>query len=84
VREERGYFQCSLSRAKREIAEAAGTLLDDRDDLLHKKFRKIEYGLYEQLTALFAVVDRGEARHRSPSNSRQQPGLRQNLALAVT
>ncbi len=61
VKEERGYFQTSLMRLKREVAEAGEKTLDDRDGHLNKRYKKTEATLYDRLTKLFAIIDRGDS-----------------------
>jgi hypothetical protein len=61
VREVRGYWETSLTRLKREVAECAGEIDDEVEAKLKKAYRDDEYKLWERLERLFAVVDRGEA-----------------------
>jgi len=61
VREVRGYWAASLTRMKREIAEAAGTIADEVEKKLAKHYSEAHYGLYDGLSRLFSVVDKGEA-----------------------
>ena len=60
VREVRGYWEASLARIKREIAEHAGEISDEVPGRLKKAYREDTYSLWERLQRLFGVVDRGE------------------------
>ncbi len=60
VREVRGYWERSLGRLKGEIADKAGNVLDDRDDKLKRAYSQDSTDLYDRLTALFGVIDRGD------------------------
>ncbi|MFQ5873777.1 MAG: Eco57I restriction-modification methylase domain-containing protein, partial [Dehalococcoidia bacterium] len=59
VKETRGYFEVSLMKLKREVAEAAGSIADDVDRQLKKHYRKDRHELYDRLMSLFHIVDRG-------------------------
>ncbi len=61
VKETRGYFEVSLSRLKREIAEAAGPVRDEAAERLNKRYRADSFELYDRLCELFAVIDRGRS-----------------------
>ena len=61
VKETRGYFEVSLSRLKREIADAAGPVRDEAAERLNQRYRPDSFELYDRLAALFAVIDRGRA-----------------------
>lgn len=61
VREVRGYFEKSLAKLKREIAEAAGPLEDEVEKNLKSRFRADSTSLNERLAELFAIVDRGSS-----------------------
>ncbi|MBI2058693.1 MAG: Eco57I restriction-modification methylase domain-containing protein [Nitrospirae bacterium] len=60
VREVRGYFESSLTKLKKEIAESGGKIEDESAKNLGKAFRQDSYGLYDRLLRLFRVVDEGE------------------------
>ena len=61
VGEVRGYRERSLTRLKEDIAKEAGNIEDDVQSRLRKKYRASAdaTGLYDRLTALFEVIDRG-------------------------
>lgn len=61
VREVRGFWEWSLTRIKKEVAEHAGDIDDEVEARLKKHYREDEYRLWEQLQRLFTVVDRGDA-----------------------
>lgn len=60
VKEVRGYFEASLTKLKREMAEAAGSIADEVEDRLKKHYRDDRSELYERLARLFQVVDKGD------------------------
>lgn len=66
VKETRGYWETSLTRMKKEIAKKAGGI----DDLAYEKIKKAysasETGLYDRLSELFAVIDKGKAELNVP------------------
>lgn len=61
VREVRGYYEKSLARLKKEIAEAAGSLEDEIEAKLKKAMDGNSIALYERLSELFAIIDTGSA-----------------------
>ncbi len=61
VRETLEYSGVSFTALKREIGDAAGSLLDAIPGKLKKHYRSDSHALYDRLSRLFAVVDRGEA-----------------------
>lgn len=61
VREIREYFDASLTKLKSEIELAAGPIRDDEREKLHDHYRTSSTALYDRLTRLFAVIDRGDA-----------------------
>jgi hypothetical protein len=61
VKETRDYFRASFTRLKQEIAEAAGTIEDEVEEKLKKRYRDDEYRLYDALSRLFRVIDGGDA-----------------------
>jgi hypothetical protein len=61
VREVRGFWEASLVRMKKEIAEHAEDIEDQVEGRLKKAYRDDAYSLWERLQRLFAIVDHGEA-----------------------
>ena len=61
AKEVRGYFEASITKLKREMADAAGTIADEVEGKLRKAYRDDSYALYDRLARLFAVVDQGDA-----------------------
>ena len=61
VRETRGYFEISLDKIKKEVAEVAGTISDQAGGLLKKHYRHDLNEIYERLNHLFKTVDQGDA-----------------------
>lgn len=59
VREVRGYYEKSLARLKKEIAEAAGSLEDEIETKLKKAMDGDSMVLYQRLNELFAIIDTG-------------------------
>ena len=61
VKEERGYWEMSLSKLKTDIAERAGNIMDAVPDQLGKAYRDSADSteLYERLLDLFSIIDRG-------------------------
>ena len=66
VKEVRDYFQASISQVKREVADAAGTIEDEVEEKLKKRYRDDECSLYDRLCRLFRVVDQGDAALNMP------------------
>lgn len=60
AREIRGYFEASLTKLKREVAEAAGTLSDEVEEQIKRHYKGDGYDLYDSLTRLFRIVDKGD------------------------
>ncbi|NLX21693.1 MAG: hypothetical protein GXY55_08475, partial [Phycisphaerae bacterium] len=60
VREERGYFEVSLTRLKDEIARAAGPLDDQRDMALENAHDSTSCALYERFMNLCRIVENGD------------------------
>jgi hypothetical protein len=60
AKEVRGYFEASITKLKREMADAAGTIADKVEGTLRKAYRDDSYALYDRLAHLFAVVDQGD------------------------
>jgi len=61
VAEARGYGPVSLTQMKGEVAAAAGTITDEVESKLRATYEASATGLYDRLSRLFAVVDRGDA-----------------------
>jgi len=61
VRETRGYWEISLDRMKKEIAEKAGEISDLTPERLKRTYSATTTDLYDQLNGLFQVVDKGDA-----------------------
>jgi hypothetical protein len=61
VREQRGYHDISLARMKDEISRAGGTLDDERDDALNKRYACDGYTLYDRLTRVCKAIEEGDA-----------------------
>ena len=60
TREIRGYFEASLTKLKREVAEAAGTLSDEAEEQIKRRYKGDRYDLYDSLASLFRIVDKGD------------------------
>ena len=61
VKEERGYWELSLTRLKEQIAEKAGAVYDETRARLQKSYGAsvADTELYDQLLDLFSVIDKG-------------------------
>ena len=59
VREQRGYYEHSLTKLKEDIAEKAGNIYDGTSTKLDAAYRTDTTHLYDKLIKLFAVIDRG-------------------------
>ena len=59
VREERGYFESSLTKLKGEVAEKAGNIYDESRAKLRTAYGTNTTDLYDRLLTLFAAIDRG-------------------------
>lgn len=60
VKEVRGFFEASLTKLKREVADGAGNIEDEAPEKLKKHYRGASYELYDRLTRLFHIVDKGD------------------------
>jgi hypothetical protein len=72
VREQRGYWEVSLSRIKAEVAQAAGPLRDQAPKRLAQAYRKsdaIATSLYDRFLELARIVDRGDPAVNTPTYS---------------
>jgi hypothetical protein len=59
VRDTREYFDASLDRIKKEVAEAAGPIVDEVPARLAAAYAEDEFSLYQRLIRLFTAVDQG-------------------------
>ena len=66
VRETRAYHQASLTRLKREVAQAAGDDPGKLDERTKKAYGVDSTELYDRLLALFRTVDKGDAALNMP------------------
>jgi hypothetical protein len=66
VKEARGYFEISLTRMKKEIAEKSGEIDDEVYEKIKKAYSASETGLYDRLSELFAVIDKGRGELNVP------------------
>ncbi len=66
AREVRGYFEASLTKLKKDVADAAGTIDDEVEEKIKKHYRDDEYHLYDRLSELFRVVDKGDSTRNMP------------------
>jgi len=60
VAEERGYGPASLTQLKREIAEVAGTIVDEAQRRIERHYDAGSTSLYDRLSQLFCVIARGD------------------------
>jgi hypothetical protein len=60
VKEVRGYWEKSLSKLKEEIGHAAEKVLDEAPGNLKKAYEKKSMLLYDRLSELFRIIDRGD------------------------
>src|SRR5690606_81821 len=66
VREARGYAEISLGRLKGEVAAKGGDIEDEAPGKLREAYSPSSTGLYDRLSELFAVVDRGDPDRNVP------------------
>ena len=66
VKEVRGYYEVSLSKLNREIAEVAQSIVDEVEGRIKKHYREDTYELYERLARLFRVIDKGDVNLNVP------------------
>ncbi|SPE34495.1 conserved hypothetical protein [Acidobacteriia bacterium SbA2] len=59
VRSSREYSQASLTRLKQEVAEPAGSILDETEEKIAHHYKEDDYGLWQRLKWLFRVIDKG-------------------------
>ncbi len=60
MREARGYYERSLEKLKREIADRAGPIEDQAPARIKAAYNELSTASYDRLQALFAVVDKGD------------------------
>ncbi len=61
IREVRGYYEKSLEKLKREIADKAGPIEDQAPARLKAAYNELSTALYDRLQDLFHAVDMGDA-----------------------
>jgi hypothetical protein len=61
VREVRGYYEKSLEKIKKQVAEKAGTIQDEAPSKLKVAYNDLSATLYDRLQELFNAVDKGDA-----------------------
>jgi len=66
VRETRGYWEISLKKMKEEISAKAGTIEDQAPERLKKAYSPTSTELYDRLSELFRVIDKGKAELNVP------------------
>jgi hypothetical protein len=66
VKEVRGYYEVSLTRLNHEIAGVAQSIVDEVEGRIKKHYREDTYELYEHLTRLFQVIDKGDVNLNVP------------------
>ena len=59
VREERGYFENSLTKIKEEVGKKAGTIYDEVPEKIYSAYSADTTTLYDRLLKLFEAIDRG-------------------------
>ncbi len=60
AKEVRGYYEASLERLKKEIADVGKAIREEAETRFRKHYSKSAYHLYGRLTALFEAVDQGD------------------------
>lgn len=66
VKEERGYAEISLQTLKEEIAKKGKSIVDEAPDHLERAYDTVSTALYDRLTTLFEVIDRGDKARNVP------------------
>src|SRR5579883_150667 len=61
VREQRGYYEKSLEKLKREIAAKAGKIEDEAPQRIRAAYNDLSTTFYDRLQELFHAVDKGDA-----------------------
>src|SRR6266571_3365326 len=61
VREVRGYYEKSLEKLKRQVAEKAGNIVDQAPGKLKSAYNDLSTAFYDRLQELFNAVDKGDA-----------------------
>lgn len=67
VREVRGYWEVSLQKMKEEIKDKAGPIREEVETNLKKGYGASDTTLYDRLTELFTVIDKGARRLNVPT-----------------
>lgn len=67
VREYRGYWEVSLQKMKEEIKEKAGPIRDEVETNLKKGYNAADTILYDRLTELFSIIDKGSPKLNVPT-----------------
>ena len=67
VREARGYFEVSLKKLKEEVAATAGDIGADTGNNIRKACSATSDALYDRLSELFRIIDRGDASRNVPA-----------------
>ena len=66
VREVRGYWEVSLQKMREDVASKAGSIRDTVPESLKKGYGASETSLYDRLTEIFEIVDKGSPRLNVP------------------
>ena len=66
AKEVRGYYEVSLKKLKKEIAESAGEIQDEAEAKLKKSYAAKSYELCERLLSLFGIIDHGDGKLNVP------------------
>ena len=67
INDERGYGMISVKRLKHEIAKVGGIVQDEAPAKLHAHYSPKRTDLYQQLTDVFTVIDRGDPTVNMPT-----------------
>lgn len=66
VKEERGYWEHSITRMKEEIASKAGKIIDEAPQKLAKAYSEQSTALYDRILELFGHIDQGSREMNVP------------------
>ena len=66
AKEVRGYYDTSIKKLKTEIAEKAGDIEDESSSKISKHYRSDEFEIYNRMTRLFQVIDKGDDKLNVP------------------
>ena len=66
AKEVRGYYDTSIKKLKTEIAEKAGVIEDESSSKIAKHYRADEFEIYNRMTRLFQVIDKGDDKLNVP------------------